>query len=123
MTPDGNASVGTYSLVAAACCGEFSTDNLIFPINNADESPNAPEANSYLDNDAIIFSTGGANPTEVNIWGNGGGYLQQGQFVDAGNVTNNKLWNTLITAAVRDKSTATVSFGSGTAGELAAIKA
>ena len=48
------------------------------------------------------------------IWGNGGGYLKQGQYVDAGNVTNNKLWNTLITAAIRDKSTATVNFGSGT---------
>ena len=48
------------------------------------------------------------------IWGNGGGYLKQGQFVDAGNVTNNQLWNTLITAAIRDKSTATVNFGTGT---------
>jgi hypothetical protein len=57
------------------------------------------------------------------IWGNGGGYLKQGQYVDAGKVTNNKLWNTLITAAIRDQSTATVNFGSGTAGELAAIKA
>jgi hypothetical protein len=58
------------------------------------------------------------------IWGSGGGYLKQGQFVDAGsNVTNNKLWNTLIAAAIRDKSTAAVNFGSGTAGELAAIKA
>jgi len=38
-------------------------------------------------------------------------------------VTNNQLWNTLITAAVRDKSTAAVNFGSGTATELAAIKA
>jgi len=57
------------------------------------------------------------------IWGNGGGYLKQGQFVDAGNVTNNQLWNTLITAAVRDKSTTPVNFGTGTATELAAIKA
>jgi hypothetical protein len=58
------------------------------------------------------------------IWGNGGGYLKQGQFVDAGNVTNNKLFNTLITAAIRDKSTATVKFGMGTgAGEIAEIKA
>ena len=48
------------------------------------------------------------------IWGNGGGYLKQGQYIDAGNVTNNKLFNTLITAAIRDKSTATVNFGMGT---------
>jgi hypothetical protein len=48
------------------------------------------------------------------IWGNGGGFLKTGQFLDAGKVTNNKLLNTLITAAIRDKSTATVDFGKGT---------
>jgi hypothetical protein len=48
------------------------------------------------------------------IWGNGGGFLKTGQFLDAGKVTNNKLLNTIITAAVRDKSTATVDFGKGT---------
>jgi hypothetical protein len=48
------------------------------------------------------------------IWGNGGGFLKTGQYVDAGNVTNNKLFNTLITAAVRDKSSAAVNFGMGT---------
>ena len=48
------------------------------------------------------------------IWGNGGGFLKTGQFIDAGNVTNNKLHNTLITAAIRDKSSATINFGSGT---------
>jgi hypothetical protein len=48
------------------------------------------------------------------IWGNGGGFLKTGQYIDAGNVTNNKLHNTLITAAIRDKSTATVDFGKGT---------
>jgi hypothetical protein len=48
------------------------------------------------------------------IWGNGGGFLKTGQFIDAGKVTNNKLHNTLITAAIRDKSTATVDFGRGT---------
>jgi hypothetical protein len=59
------------------------------------------------------------------IWGNGGGYLKQGQFVDVGsNITNNKLFNTLIYAAVRDKSTAAVNFGAGTGtGEIAGIKA
>jgi hypothetical protein len=48
------------------------------------------------------------------IWGNGGGFLKTGQFIDAGKVTNNKLMNTIITAAIRDKSTATVDFGKGT---------
>jgi hypothetical protein len=57
------------------------------------------------------------------IAGNGGGYLKQGQYVDAGNVANNRLFNTIMFAAMRDKSTSPVTFGSGTAGELAAIKA
>jgi hypothetical protein len=48
------------------------------------------------------------------IWGNGGGFLKTGQFLDPGKTTNNKLHNTLITAAIRDKSTATVDFGKGT---------
>lgn len=48
------------------------------------------------------------------IWGNAGGFLKTGQFIDAGKVTNNKLHNTLITAAIRDKSTTTVDFGMGT---------
>lgn len=45
------------------------------------------------------------------IWGNGGGYLKQGAFIDAGNVTNNKLFNTLITAATRDKGAPVDNFG------------
>ncbi|HVY26242.1 MAG TPA: DUF1552 domain-containing protein [Polyangiaceae bacterium] len=48
------------------------------------------------------------------IAGDGGGYLKQGLYADAGNVTNNKLFNTLITAAVRDKTTWTTNFGQGT---------
>ncbi len=58
------------------------------------------------------------------IWGNGGGYLKQGEYIDAGaNITNNKLWNTIITAAIRDKSTAAVNFGVGTGtGEIAGMK-
>jgi hypothetical protein len=57
------------------------------------------------------------------IWGNGGGYLKQGEYVDAANTTNNKLFNTLITAAIRDKSTTPVNFGVGTGtGEIASIK-
>ena len=48
------------------------------------------------------------------IWGNAGGFLKTGQFLDPGKITSNKLQNTLITAAIRDKSTATVDFGMGT---------
>jgi hypothetical protein len=47
------------------------------------------------------------------IAGNAGGYLKQGQYLDAGNVTNNKLLNTLIAAAVRDKLAWTMNFGQG----------
>ncbi|HEX2658118.1 MAG TPA: DUF1552 domain-containing protein [Polyangia bacterium] len=53
------------------------------------------------------------------IAGNGGGYLKQGQYITASG-TNDKLLNTLITAAIRDTG-ATGSVGSG--GELDAIKA
>jgi hypothetical protein len=47
------------------------------------------------------------------IAGNAGGYLKQGAYVDAGNVTNNKLFNTLIPAAARDKSGEMPNFGKG----------
>jgi hypothetical protein len=47
------------------------------------------------------------------IAGNAGGYLKQGAYVDAGNVTNNRLFNTLIAAAVRDKLDWTTNFGDG----------
>src|SRR5204863_536102 len=47
------------------------------------------------------------------IWGNGGGFLKTGQYIDPGKVTSNKMQNTLITAAIRDKSTAAVNFGTG----------
>ena len=38
------------------------------------------------------------NNLPIIIAGNAGGYLKQGQYVDAGNTNNNKLLNTLITA-------------------------
>jgi hypothetical protein len=57
------------------------------------------------------------------IAGNGGGYLKQGAYVDAGNVTNNRLLNTLMAAAVRDKTTWTGNIGQGQGGELDVIKA
>jgi hypothetical protein len=58
------------------------------------------------------------------IAGNAGGYLKQGMYVDAGNVTNNKLFNTLIAAAVRDKTSWTTNFGQGGgSGPISAIVA
>jgi len=47
------------------------------------------------------------------IAGNAGGYLKQGAFIDAGNATNNKLFNTLITAIARDKTDEAHAFGQG----------
>jgi hypothetical protein len=45
--------------------------------------------------------------------GDAGGYLKQGAYVDAGGVTNNRLFNTLIAAAVRDKTDWSQNFGDG----------
>ncbi|WP_441285822.1 DUF1552 domain-containing protein [Sorangium sp. KYC3313] len=47
------------------------------------------------------------------IAGDGGGYLKQGAYIDAGGVTNNRLFNGLIAAAVRDKTQWTENFGEG----------
>lgn len=55
------------------------------------------------------------------IWGDGGGYLKQGQYLDAGNVTNNRLLNTLISAAIQDTGETVEDFGEGTGGLLEAI--
>ena len=57
------------------------------------------------------------------IWGNGGGHLKQGAYVDAGNVTNNRLLNALITAAIRDTGEIMETFGEGTPGQLEAVLA
>ena len=58
------------------------------------------------------------------IAGNGGGYLKQGAYVDAGGVTNNLLFNALINAAVRDKAPWTGNFGQGVGeGELSVVLA
>ena len=58
----------------------------------------------------------------VILWGNAGGYLKQGQFVDAGGSGNNQLLNTLISAAIQDTGTTLEDFGEGTGGQLAAIR-
>ena len=55
------------------------------------------------------------------IAGNAGGALKQGAFVDAGGSTNNKVFNTLISAAVKDKMAYAKNFGSGS-GSLTAIE-
>jgi hypothetical protein len=57
------------------------------------------------------------------IWGNGGGYLKQAQHIDAGATTNNRLLNTLISAAVQDTGTTVDDFGEGSPGQLDAVRA
>lgn len=57
------------------------------------------------------------------VWGNARGYLKQGEFVDAGGVTNNRLLNALISAAIQDTGTTVEDFGVGTGGQLEAVRA
>jgi hypothetical protein len=57
------------------------------------------------------------------IWGNGGGFLKQGQYLSAGGVTNDRLLNTLISAALQDTQTTVTDFGGSAAGMLDAIRA
>ncbi|HET7544531.1 MAG TPA: DUF1552 domain-containing protein [Polyangiaceae bacterium] len=54
------------------------------------------------------------------IWGNAGGALKQGQYVDAGGAGNAQLFNTIITAATGN---ASPNFGSSSGKEIAAVKA
>lgn len=59
------------------------------------------------------------------VWGNAGGYLKTGQDIDAGGATNNKVLNTLITAAgVRRNGGPVEDFGQGSgSGQLAGMLA
>jgi hypothetical protein len=59
----------------------------------------------------------------VILWGNAGGYLKQGQYVDAANSGNNKLLNTLISASIQDTGASVEDFGEGTGGQLDVIRA
>jgi len=54
------------------------------------------------------------------IWGNAGGALKQGQYVDAAGASNGQLFNTIITAATGN---ASPNFGSSSGKEIAAVKA
>jgi hypothetical protein len=56
------------------------------------------------------------------IWGNAGGYLKTGEYLDAGSVTNNRLLTTLVSAALQDTGEVVDDFG-GASGQLDAIRA
>ena len=59
-------------------------------------------------------------PLPFIVWGNAGGYLKQGEFIEE-STTNNQLLCTLINAAVRDSGTTVESFGEGASGGIASI--
>jgi hypothetical protein len=89
------------------------------------------QARGLLDKSVIMWTSSIADGPSHSfrnvphiIAGNGGGYLKTGAYVDAGGVTTNKLFNSLINAAVRDKMPWTENFGQGTGtGELTEILA
>jgi hypothetical protein len=54
------------------------------------------------------------------IWGNAGGYLKQGAYIDGRGVANAKVLNTLMAAATRDKSPTAPMIGSGTFDDMKA---
>lgn len=47
------------------------------------------------------------------VWGNGGGFLKQGTYMDTAGTANAKILNTLMAAATRDKTMAAPAIGSG----------
>ena len=57
------------------------------------------------------------------LWGDAAGRLKQGEYVDAGNVNNSLLLNTLISAAIQDTGEVVEDFGEGPGGQLDAVLA
>jgi len=88
------------------------------------------QARGLADKSLVLWTNGFADgPSHAThdvphiVWGNGGGHLKQGVFIDVGGVSNNQLLNTLISAAIQDTGTIVDDFGSGTPGLLDAIRA
>ncbi|HYP88067.1 MAG TPA: DUF1552 domain-containing protein, partial [Polyangiaceae bacterium] len=84
-------------------------------------------ADRGLQNKAVVVWTnhvaeGGHSMRNVPfiLWGNGGGALKQGEYVDAAGATNAQLLNNIISAATGN---ASPSFGASAGKDLAAIKA
>jgi len=78
------------------------------------------KAHGLQDNAFVVWTNSIADgPSHVTkdvpmiVWGSGGGFLKQGQFVDAGSAVNYKILNTLIAAAVKDKGVTPPSLGAG----------
>jgi len=89
------------------------------------------QARGLLDKSIIMWTSNVADGPSHSfhdvphiVAGSGGGYLKTGAYVDAGGATNNKLFNSLINAAIRDKMPWTQNFGQGSGtGELTEILA
>ena len=59
----------------------------------------------------------------IILWGDGGGHLKQGAYVDAGDTTNSPLLNALISAAIQDTGETMENFGAGPDRQLPAVLA
>jgi hypothetical protein len=78
---DGNASVGTYSLLSGGPSttytpsGKFYFDDLVYWGDNAGDGPQAGfgAASSYLTSGGLVFSAVTGSQDEINIFGNGNG--------------------------------------------------
>jgi hypothetical protein len=78
---DGNASVGTYTLLPGgpgttySPSGLFYFDNLVYPGNDAGAGAQAGFvlSNSYLTSGGLLFGPVTGSQDEINIYGNGGG--------------------------------------------------
>jgi hypothetical protein len=88
------------------------------------------EARGLKDNTFVLWTNHFENgPTHSYrnvphiLWGSGGGYLKQGEYLSGGNVANSGLLTTLINAAVQDTGAPVTDFGDGTGTELSVIRA
>lgn len=78
------------------------------------------KARGLQDNAFVLWTNGFADGPSHSyrnvphiLWGNAGGRLKQGEYVDAGNVTNSPLLNTLISAAIQDTGETVEDFAAG----------
>lgn len=88
------------------------------------------EARGLADKSLVLWTNGFADGPSHSLrnvphilWGDGGGYLKQGAYVDAGNVGNDRLLNSLISAAIQDTGETMEDFGEGPGGQLDVVLA
>lgn len=88
------------------------------------------QARDLADNSFVLWTNGLADGPSHSyrdvphiIFGNGGGFLKQGEFVDAGGARNNQVLNTLISSAIQDTGSTMEDFGEGDPGQLEALLA